>query len=162
MAKSADETRWYLDSLTNHFRKFDEMVTSIRACGCKLKPEDVIDQLLMSMPENYAMPVEILESMKSQSISTARTKLLNRENKLKQRQSENEPRCDRVATIADEKDGRARSDKMMEIQRVKRRNRSLVTIAMAMAISRNIVRVRNLNVRLETVLIRRKVPSVIS
>ena len=98
------------DSLTVHFRRFDEMVTSIRACGCKLDNTDVIDQLLMSLPENYAVTVEIIEAMRSPSMEAVRMKLLNREGKLKQQRHDEKTRVEQVAMLADEKDVKVRSE----------------------------------------------------
>ena len=69
--------------LKEHFRKFDELVTSIRACGCKLDNTDVVDQLLMSLPDSYAVTVEVLESMRAPSMEMVRMKLLNRFSRLK-------------------------------------------------------------------------------
>lgn len=69
-----------------HFRKFDKLISDLRMVGCKSEENDLIEQLLMSMSDEYKVTVEVIERINNPTLELVKQKLLNTFSKLKQLQ----------------------------------------------------------------------------
>lgn len=83
--------------LEEHFRRFDDLTAKLRAAECKLEDTDVMEQLLMSLSEEYSVTVEVLESMENPSMEVVRAKLRNRYVKLS-KEKESQPKHAEVSS----------------------------------------------------------------
>lgn len=63
--------------LERHLRKFDQLTSDLENAGVRLSREDVVDQLLMSMPKSYEVTVQVMESMEKLTLEVAKGKLRN-------------------------------------------------------------------------------------
>lgn len=52
------------ENLENHFLKFDRILRELKSAGAKMEDEDVVCQLLLTLPKSYDPVVTALETMK--------------------------------------------------------------------------------------------------
>lgn len=57
------------DNLESHLLNFDKILRDLKSVGGKMEEEDVICQLLLSLPENYDSVVTALETMKPDELT---------------------------------------------------------------------------------------------
>lgn len=57
------------DNLEAHLLKFDKILRNLKSVGAKMEEEDIICQLLLSLPENYDSVVTALETMKAEELT---------------------------------------------------------------------------------------------
>lgn len=50
--------------MENHFLKFDRILRELKSAGAKMEDEDVVCQLLLTLPKSYDPVVTALETMK--------------------------------------------------------------------------------------------------
>jgi hypothetical protein len=57
------------DSLENHLLEFEKVLRDLKSVGAKMEEEDIICQLLISLPMSYEQIVTALETMKAEELT---------------------------------------------------------------------------------------------
>lgn len=57
------------DNLEHHLLEFDKILRSLKAVGANMEEEDIICQLLLSLPESYESVITALETMKAEELT---------------------------------------------------------------------------------------------
>ena len=74
--------------LDQHLRRFDELTAELECAGVALTRDDIVEQLLMSMPKPYEVTVQVMEAMENLTLEVAKGKLLNQYERMKTTSSE--------------------------------------------------------------------------
>lgn len=64
-------------NMEEHLRRFEELVMKLKAAKVKLEHQDIMEQLLMSLPSSYNVVVSIHENEVNLKIEQVKQKLLN-------------------------------------------------------------------------------------
>lgn len=64
------------DDIHEFLCRFDGLVTDLQSAGCQLSDEEIVSQLLISMPREYNVTVKILRKMRDLNIQIAKQSLI--------------------------------------------------------------------------------------
>lgn len=81
------------DDLAHHLLEFDKVLRSLKAVGANMEEEDIICQLLMSLPASYESVTTALETMKAEDLTMefVKGRLLDSETKRKSATTKDRP-----------------------------------------------------------------------
>lgn len=92
-----------------HLNEFDTIVDNLNDAGCELTDNEIITQLLISMPNEYKITVKLLQNNPNLTLPTAKRLLINEYHALT-RENEDIQRQESKAAMSTERSNSSRND----------------------------------------------------